>query len=800
MKLTSLLNTRIVILDGATGTELQKSGMPQGVAPEKWVLENPRILTRVACDYRDAGSDIVYTCTFGANRYKLAQYKISDVQKINTRIARITRRALGKNTLIAGDIGPTGKFIEPFGPVPFDEAVAAFKEQIKGLVAGGVDLLVIETMMDIQEARAALIAAREVTNMFTMVTMTYERDGRTLNGTDPVTALVTLQSLGAHAVGCNCSTGPGDMVRFIAQMKPYARVPLLAKPNAGMPRLQKGKTVFDMSPKEFSGYAGEFAKAGINLMGGCCGTSPEYIRELKKQLRNKKPQTPRRFFLSALSSSRTHVIIEKDSPLIIIGECINPTGKKSLQKELREKKTALLRQLASEQVRHGADMLDVNVGASGVDEAEMLKEAIKVLAVNTTVPLVIDSSDIRAIADALKLYPGRALVNSISGEKAKLKKMLPLIKKYGAMAIVLPLTDKGVPHTCLKRKKAVNEIYRKVKRAGLAKEDIVVDALALTVSSDRQAPGETLNTIRWCHDEFDAATVVGLSNISFGLPRRSQLNSAFLAMASSCGLTMAIANPLSEGLMHMRHSSDVLTGKDDKAVRFIRYVQEESGGTSSKSAALPASPQERVYTAILEGNRQEIEQYIGEALKGGIDAEKIMQEGMVTAINTVGELFDKKEYFLPQLIASAETMKQGFEFLKPHLKNTQGHREKRNVIMLATVKGDIHDIGKNIVALMLENHGFHVIDLGKDVSVEKIINEIKKHKSPLIGLSALMTTTMVNMQDVVDAVRKESLDCRFIVGGAVITKSFAHSLGAEYAADGVAAVRVAKSLSARKTE
>ncbi len=806
MKLQSLLNKRVVILDGATGTELQARGMPVGVCPEMWGIQNEQVLKDVAAAYRRAGSDIVYTCTFGANRYKLAQYKIRDVKTINTRIARITRAGAGKHTLVAGDIGPTGKFIEPFGKVSFADAVGVFKEQVKGLIAGGVDILVIETMMDIQEARAALVAVRKVSDIFTMVSMTFERDGRTLNGTDPLSALITLQSLGADAVGCNCSTGPEDMIPFIEKMKSYATVPLFAKPNAGLPKLQGAQTVFDMPPKEFAACGAELVNKGVNLIGGCCGTGPDYIRELKKRAGRKKIMQPLRKHLSALSSSRKSVVIEEDSPLIMIGECINPTGKKALKKELREGNMTLVRHLAKEQKKHGAVLLDVNVGCTGVDERKTLPDAVAALSVSNDLPLVIDSASPEAIEAALKMYPGRALINSLSAEKEKIKKLLPVIKRYGAMCILLPLDDKGIPDTIKKRQKIVSGLLRQVNREGLRKEDVVVDAMLMTVSAQGDAPRQSLETIRWCHDTLGCYTVLGLSNVSFGLPLRSWINAAYLAMARSQGLTMAIANPLSEECKAVGKALDLLCGQDRGAVDFIAYagLQTQSGTGKKQDAKNPVGRvtgvpnQENVYGAIIEGNRAEMKPLLSRLLAANVAPQKIIDEAMIPAINRVGELFDTKEYFLPQLIASAETMKLGFDFLKPYLKKAQDSSQKKNVILLATVKGDIHDIGKNIVGLMLENHGFCVIDLGKDVSAERIIQEVKRQKTPLVGLSALMTTTMVNMKEVVERARKEKLDCRFIVGGAVITESYARSLGAEYAADGVSAVRIAKNLRARK--
>ena len=491
-KIISLLKKKILILDGATGTELQKRGMPSGVCPEVWCLDHPEVIQEIYRAYAEAGSDIVYTCTFGANRFKLGQYGIENVRKINKQMALLARAAVGGKTFIAGDIGPTGHFVEPFGDLEFERAVHAFKEQVRGLLEGGVDLLVIETMMDIQEARAALIAIRETTDLFAMVTMTYEKNGRTLNGTDPVTALITLQSLGADAVGCNCSTGPDSMMPLIAAMKPWARIPLLAKPNAGMPRLIGKQTVFDMSPKDFAAFGKLFVKAGVNLIGGCCGTTPAHIGALKRATAKAKPRVPCLHAISAVSSSRHYRILDQNKSLMIVGERLNPTGKKTLQQELLEGRMTLVRQIAREQENQGADLLDVNVGVPGIDEVKTIRQVISLLSTSTALPLVIDSPKMETIEAALRYYPGRALINSISGEKEKLRKLLPLAAKYGAMFILLPLTEGEIPETAEKRKIIIREICREAGRFGLTKDDFVVDGLVMTVASNPQAAAEAL--------------------------------------------------------------------------------------------------------------------------------------------------------------------------------------------------------------------------------------------------------------------------------------------------------------------
>jgi len=786
------LKKKILLLDGATGTELQKRGMPAGVSPEAWCIDHPEVIGALHSGYRQAGSDIACTATFGANRIKLAEYGITDVRGVNRKLALIAKEALGAGVLTAGDIGPTGKFVRPFGELDFEEAVGVFKEQIKGLLAGGVDLLVIETMMDIQEARAALIAARETTDLFTMVTMTYEKDGRTLNGTDPVTALITLQSLGADAVGCNCSTGPEDMLRFISAMKPYAKVPLVAKPNAGLPVLTDGRTVFPMDAVEFASFAKDFVSAGVNLLGGCCGTTPEHIASLNKALRDARPIAPLKKSAAALSSSRKTVFLDLDKPLKIIGERINPTGKKALrealQQDFREGKLSLVRQMALDQEREGADLLDVNVGVPGIDEVEAIRAVVDLLATATELPLVIDSPRIETIEAALRRYPGRALLNSISGEKEKMEKLLPVAAKYGAMFILLPLADGEVPETAERRKDIVRSVFTRARAHGFTKEDIVVDGLVMTVAANPQAALETLKTVAWCSGTFRARTLLGLSNVSFGMPERTWINAAFLAMAAGKGLTLAIANPAHPELMNIKMGTDVLANRDRDAAA---YIARFSGAArpAEKKPMKDVPPREEVFRAVLEGNREDIRDLVEAAMKAGTAAFDLVHEVMIPAITEVGDKFDRREYFLPQLIAGAEAMKKGLDYLEPFLKEGRKSEEVKGTVLLATVRGDIHDIGKNIVALMMRNHGYRVIDLGKDVPSEKIIGRAKENPGAVIGLSALMTTTMTVMKEVIDLAAGEGLGCKFLLGGAVVTEAYARSVGAAYARDGVEAVR-----------
>lgn len=797
-EILKLIKDKIVVLDGATGTELQKKGMPAGVCPEIWACENSSVQKSIYKSYSDAGSDIIYTCTFGANPHKLSQYGRDDVEKLNETLAIMAKEAAGKNTLVAGDIGPCGGFIEPFGDISFDAAVEAVKRQVRGLLAGGVDLFVIETQMDIQEARAALIAVKELTDAFTLVTMTYEKDGRTLNGTSPEAALITLQSLGADAVGCNCSTGPEEMLQMIKRITPLAKIPLAAKPNAGMPKIENGKTVFPMKPEEFASFAYAFAEAGTSLIGGCCGTTPNHIKLLADEIsivnknRSGKKDINSDTIPPVLSSAREALIMDRSTGIKIIGERINPTGKKKLQAELLEGKLSIVREMASQQERAGAELLDINAGMPGIDEKTVSLNIINLLSPRSPLPLVIDSSSPHVVEAALRKYPGRALINSISGEKEKIEKLLPVAAKYGAMFILLPITDSELPEKADRRAEIAQAIYEKAKNYGFTKKDIIIDGLAMTVSSSPLAPIETLKTIEWA-SKNGFSSVIGLSNISFGLPQRAAVNSAFLSMAIAVGLSHVIANPDDTQIMWSKHAANLLAGNDKDASAYLKFAQQTTCITSSPAVTTKSSdPEDAIKNGIITGIREDIEPLIKTALEQNKKPTELLEKIMIPAILLVGDLYESKKYFLPQLLASAETMKKGFGLLQPLLEGESA--ESKGKILFATVEGDIHDIGKNIVSLMLKNYGFNVLDMGKDIPAETIIKEAKEFDPDIIALSALMTTTMVKMPEVIALAEKEKLRAKFMVGGAVVTRDWASSIGANYSKNGVEAVRVAAEL------
>lgn len=784
-KFRELLNTSIVILDGATGTNLQEAGMPIGASPEQWILENESAILELQEAYVAAGSNILYAPTFTGNRIKLAEYGLEEaIIPINTRLVELSKQAADRKAYVAGDLTMTGEQIEPSGKMKFEELVNIYKEQASILWKAGVDLFVIETMMSLQETRAAVIAIKEICDLPIMASMTFEESGKTLYGTTPEAAVIVLQSLGVDAVGINCSTGPKQMIPIIKEMKQYATIPVFAKPNAGMPILDGDQTRYDLTEHEFAAAAKELALAGANMVGGCCGTTPRHIKTTKDKLLGLKPLPPVKGNKGYLASETQIQEIDIDGSFLIVGERINPTGKKALQAELREGKFDIVVQMAKEQVNNGANILDVNMGMNGIDEKETMIQAVIALTASTNVPLCIDSSYVDVIEAALRNYPGRALVNSISLEQVKIEQLLPIAAKYGAMFILLPLSDQGLPKDGQEKQEVINKVLEKAYEYGYSNHDIIVDGLVATVGANGKAALETLDTIKYCKEQLSIATIVGLSNISFGLPERSYINSSFLSMAIHDGLTMAIANPSQELLMMSAFASDILQNKRNASIRYINKVNK----TEEKQEAVHP-----VYEAVVKGMKNIVD-LIKNALNNGEKPNDIVNEHLIPAINEVGVLFDKKAYFLPQLISSAETMKKGIEYLEPMLEVENETQDKKTIIM-ATVKGDIHDIGKNLVVLMLKNYGYNVIDLGKDVPTDQIIEAAKENNADIIGISALMTTTMMEMKQVVKQVKEANLKAKVMIGGAVITQNFADEIGADgYGNDAADAVRVVSRL------
>lgn len=800
-----------VLLDGATGTNLQKAGMPVGVCPEQWILENSEVLIDLQKRYVEAGTDILFAPTFTASRIKLKEYGLEDhLEEMNRKLVALSKEAAkGTNALVAGDLTMTGEQLYPLGDLMFEDLVDVYKEQAKIIAEAGADLFVVETMMSLQECRAAVLAIREVCDLPIMVSLTYNEDGRTLYGTDPVTAVVVMQSLGADAVGMNCSTGPEAMLEPIAKMAEYATIPLLAKPNAGMPELIDGQTVFNVEPEEFAEVGKKLVEEGAAIIGGCCGTTPEHIRALKEAVKGIPVKAPLQTKRRMLTSERKSVEITLDGRFMVIGERINPTGKKKLQAELKEGSLNLVRTMALEQEENGASILDINMGMNGIDEKEMMLRTIYEVTSTVDCPLCIDSSHVDIIEAALCIYPGRALINSISLEKEKFEKLLPIAKKYGAMFILLPLSDEGLPKDSAEKHGIIRTIMDEAVRIGMAKEDIIVDGLVATIGANPNAALECFETFSYCKNALELPTACGLSNISFGLPERTYVNTAFLTMAIANGLTMAIANPSQELLMNAAFASDMLLNKKESDIRYIErmnflsekyagmervMVQKTPAGTSAAGGEIrKESTGSGVFQAVLKGNKEHVLEEVKKMLDGGAKPDEIINEHLIAAINEVGELFDKKKYFLPQLISSANTMKLAIEYLEPMLERS--NTEAMATIVVATVEGDIHDIGKNLVVLMLKNYGYHVIDLGKDVPADVIVDTAMNEGAKVIGLSALMTTTMMRMKDVVELAKEKGCTAKIVIGGAAITESFSDEIGADgYSKDAAECVKLVERL------
>ena len=834
-KFIDFTKDHIIYLDGATGSNLVKAGMPSGVCPEQWILEHREVMLQLQKEYVQAGTNILYAPTFTANRVKLAEYHLEkNMSSMIHDLVAISKEAAadtpGHPVYVAGDITMTGEQLRPMGKMELEDLIAIYKEQILCLVDAGADLLVVETMMSLAETRAALIAAKEVCDLPVIATLTFEADGRTLFGTDAKTAAVVLESLGASAIGANCSTGPAQMEGIISDMVSVTTIPIIAKPNAGLPFLdENGTTCYNMEAEEFTEEMQVLVNAGATILGGCCGTTPEFIRQLHDRFGTvaQATATRRPEGIRYLTSERITHSFGLEDGFFVVGERINPTGKKALQAQLREGNFEKVIQFAEEQETCGAKVLDINMGMSGIDEKLCMLRALEEVSGVTNLPLSLDSSYVEVLEAALRNYPGRALVNSVSLETEKFEKLLPIVAKYGAMFILLPLSDAGLPKDMEEKKEIIHKIYDRALSLGMRKEDIVVDGLVATVGANPKAALETLETIRYCKSN-GFATICGLSNISFAMPERGFVNTAFLTLAIQSGLTMAIANPSQEMLMSCALATDLLLNKEEAALRYIEYaggVKErreekeaelsrklallEQQGTKADStdntevpSAVTASKdtpqinemQEKLKTAVLKGNRNGIVKITNEALESGEKPVELLNQVLLPAINLVGEYFDQGKYFLPQLIASAEAMKNSIEVLEPLLQ-TGNSGEEMPVVVIATVEGDIHDIGKNLVALMLKNHGFHVIDLGKDVPQAKILETAKEHHAEFIALSALMTTTMQRMREIVAAAKQEGITAKIIIGGAVITQEYADEIGADgYSKDAADAVKLAKSL------
>lgn len=777
---------------------LQAAGMAAGTSPEKFCLANPDILRSIHIAYLAAGSNIITSCTFGANPYKIPAG--IDVKDFNRRMAETARQAIAESgredrIFVAGDVGPTGHFAKPLGSVEPEDMVAAYASQIEGLALGGVDVIFMETQFDLAEVRAAVVAARRVCDLPLMVSMTFEH-GVNLTGSTPEIFAETMQNLGCDVIGTNCSLGPDEMLPVVERLLAVCNVPVMAEPNAGLPVLENNKTIFPLDPAGFAEKTARFAALGVQVLGGCCGTTPEHIRALIAAS-CQQPFTPpkQREKCGIVLTSRSSLVrIGGNAPIAVIGERINPTGKKKLAAELQAGEFGEALRLADEQNRAGAAVLDVNVGAPMVDEAKTLPELACLLIGRQPAPLSLDSSNISALSAALPYSPGSCLINSINAEPGRLEALAPLCCDYGSPFVLLPLGGSKLPESASERIKILEDILSRAHALGVRDRLILVDILAFSISSSSNAARECMKMAAWC-TERSLATTIGLSNISFGLPARDLLNATFLSLARGAGLSSCIVNPVAPCVATTLDAMRALLGEDENCATFIgKYAQWKSQGGGNVANTKHQNQAETLYDAVLAGDRENVLPILEKELAGGREPFVLVNDILIPAITEVGERYEKREYFLPQLIRSAETMQKAFARLKPILEKERG-QEKRPVIVMATVEGDIHDIGKNIVCLLLGNHGFDVIDAGKDVPATEIVACAKRHGASIIGLSALMTTTMVRMKDTVRLLKDEKLPIKVIVGGAAVTQAFAESIGADaYCEDAVAGVAAAKKL------
>lgn len=775
MKLLDELKNNRLLFDGALGTMMQKMGLPVGMEPEYFNLSHPEIVTQIHQEYVAAGADVITTNTFQANRMKIKPEKLPE---IICRAVELARAANPK--YVAYDIGPIGQLMAPMGTLSFETAYDAFKEQAELAEKAGADVIIIETMSDLLETKAAILAIKENTSLPIFCTMTFQDDGRTFVGTDPLTAVLTLQSLGVDAVGVNCSLGPKELISVVEEMIQYAKIPLMVQANAGLPEMDNGQTVYRISSEEYGEAVKIMLEKGVKIVGGCCGTTPEFIRVLRK-LVDEVPMpelTPKT--VTAVTSGNQTVIL--NDGLHLIGERINPTGKKRLKEALRKNEISYLLKEAIKQVEAGADILDVNVGLPEIDESQMMKKAVQEIQGIVTVPLQIDSSNITAIETGARYYNGKPLINSVNGKSESMAQIFPIVKKYGGVVLGLTLDEKGIPETAEKRLEVARKIIETAESYDIPKEDVMIDPLVLTASAQQDQVQVTLRTLQLLRDELKVLTVAGLSNVSFGLPNRELLNSTFLAAAVGSGLNAPIVNPLSEFLMNTVRALKVISNQDHDALDYIEKSKQMTIAVPEKRSHVvleEGSTDLNLKELIIKGQKEDTAPLTQQLLTKQTPLE-IVNEFFIPALNEVGAKFEKGELFLPQLIQSAEAVQRSQEVLKAYFEAQGQENQSAGKILLATVEGDIHDIGKNIVKMVLENYGFEIIDLGKDVPIQTVVDTIREENIRLVGLSALMTTTVQNMKATIQAVKDAGLSPAFMVGGAVLNEEYKEFVGADY--------------------
>jgi 5-methyltetrahydrofolate--homocysteine methyltransferase len=821
-KFLAALQNKILLGDGALGTMLVKEGLPAGENPELWMLSHPEKVQNITCAYLAAGSDVLQTNTFGANRLKLQEYHAENqVWDINLTAARLVRAIAGDKAFVAGIIGPTGYFPAPLSDYNWSELVEVFREQAEALQEGGVDFLFLETFSDLGEARAALFAAKNYTNLPVACSLTYT-NGRTLTGTDPATAAVVLEAMGADLIGANCSTGPQELLPIMEAYRKATGLPLLVEPNAGLPELIDGQTIYRETPAQMAQYVKPFLRLGVRLMGACCGSTPAHLQAMRAEVDSFDEEVVPRPAGAGVTrlASRTHVVTLGPGVLPrLIGERINPTARKVIAEAYREQKWDTIVQEGLTQIEKGAELLDLNVGVPGLDEGELLAQGVRHLQMALDVPLVLDCTDPVALEKGLQEYQGKALINSVNGEDKSLDTILPLAKKYGAAVIGLTLDENGIPDNAADRFMIAKKIYKRAMELGIPKEDLLIDCLVLTAAAQPETAMETIGAIKLVKKQLGLTCVLGLSNVSHGLPQRSWLNNTFLALTLGAGLDAAIANPHDPRISETLASGALLTNRDPGAAHYLKVTgkaplstpaaagSSASAGVTSPSPAFPAfsttpaadssnTPVTGIAALqnyILQGQKEPIIPLLEELFaQPGTDPLTVVNEGLIPPLEKLGDLFGKGEVFLPQLLLAGEAAKTAFSYLQTHFPATTG---QKGTIVLGTVKGDVHDIGKNIVKALLENHGYRVVDLGKNVPAEAFIAAAKQEAAQIIGLSALMTTTMVEMEKIIAAIKKEQLPVFTMVGGAVVTADYAKQIGADaYGKDAVKAVKIVQSL------
>lgn len=784
------LREQLLFFDGGTGSLLQEAGLKPGELPETFNIKHPEVVTKLHRDYLESGCHIIKTNTFGANRFKYnenEEYSLAEIVTAALDNAKAAVRQAGRG-LIALDLGPTGKLLKPLGELDFEETVEIYKEMVEIGAAHGADLILIETMSDTHELKAAVLAAKENSSLPVFATVIYDERGKLLTGANAEAVIALLEGLGVDALGINCGLGPVQMKEIVGEYLRYASVPIIVNPNAGLPRSEGGKTVYDISAEEFAGVMAEIVDMGISVAGGCCGTTPEHIRCLVKLCKDKKKVLPERKGETIITSYAMAVEIGRDP--VIIGERINPTGKARFKQALRDHDMEYILREAAVQQDNGAQVLDVNVGLPELDEASMMTEVITELQSITELPLQIDTSDMRAMEQAMRIYNGKPLVNSVNGKAEVMDAIFPLVKHYGGVVVGLTLDESGIPETAEGRIAIAEKIYKRAAEFGIDKKDILIDALCMTVSSDSEGSLTTLETVKRVRQELGGKTILGVSNISFGLPQREIINATFFSLALMKGLSAAIINPNSESMMNAFYSYRALADLDDSCQDYIaRY-----GGMPKESEGKMAREQDGLSSSVKKGLKEQAAQEAKRLLET-VEPLNVIQLHMIPALDAVGKGFEQGTVFLPQLLMSAEAAKAAFDVIKGKMEDNGTVSEKKGKILLATVKGDIHDIGKNIVKVLLENYGYEVVDMGKDVDPSAIAEEVVKSHILLVGLSALMTTTVPSMELTIQMLREQAPWARIMVGGAVLTLEYAKTIGADiYCRDAMASVNYAQQL------